>query len=132
MILWYLKGTIKYGLFYKKEEKSNLIDFNDNIYTWDQDDRRSTNVYVFMLGSGGISWYSKKQSVVILSIMKTKFMVVTLYTCQAIWLKKNLEKLISRDNGEVIVCDNNLTIKLFKNLVLHGRNKHIVVKSLTS
>jgi hypothetical protein len=93
MILRYLKGTIKYGLFYKKEEKSNLIDFSDNIYTWDQDDRRSTNVYVFMLGSGAISWYSKKQSIVILSIMKTKFMVVTLYTCQAIRLKKNLEKL---------------------------------------
>jgi hypothetical protein len=93
MILRYLKGTIKYGLFYKKEEKSNLIDFNDNMYTWYQDDRRSTNVYVFMLGSKAISWYSKKQSIVILSIMKTKFIVVTLYTCQAIWLKKNLEKL---------------------------------------
>jgi hypothetical protein len=46
-----------------------------------------------MPGSGAISWYSKKQSIVILSSMKTEFMVMTLYTCQAIWLKKNLEKL---------------------------------------
>jgi hypothetical protein len=34
-ILWYLKYTVKYELFYKKGEKSNLIDYIDNDYARD-------------------------------------------------------------------------------------------------
>lgn len=34
-ILWYLKYTMNYDLFYKKEEKSNLIDFIDSDYVGD-------------------------------------------------------------------------------------------------
>ena len=66
-ILRYLQGTRDFGLFYKKGEKSDLFGFTDSDYAGDQDDRRSTSGYVFMLGTGTVSWSSKKQPIVSLS-----------------------------------------------------------------
>ena len=55
-ILWYLQGTIEFGLYYKRGEKSDLMGFTDSDYARDQDDRRTTSRYVFMLGLGAVSW----------------------------------------------------------------------------
>ncbi|RDX89920.1 hypothetical protein CR513_28286, partial [Mucuna pruriens] len=63
-IFRYLQGTVGYGLFYRKGEKTNLIGFTDSDYAGDQDDRKSTSGYVFMIGSGAVSWSSKKQPIV--------------------------------------------------------------------
>ena len=64
-ILRYLQGTKDFGLFYKKGEKSYLICFVDNDYAGDQDDTKSTSGYVFVLGTGAVSWSlgSKKFSI---------------------------------------------------------------------
>jgi len=48
----------KYGSFYMKREKSDLIGFIDNYYAENQYDIRSICRYVFKLGSGAISWSS--------------------------------------------------------------------------
>ncbi|KAL0440738.1 UNVERIFIED_CONTAM: Secreted RxLR effector protein [Sesamum radiatum] len=65
-ILRYLQRTRNYGIF-KKGEKAILLGFTNSDYAEDQDDRRSTLGYVFMLGTGAISWSSKKQRIVALS-----------------------------------------------------------------
>jgi len=54
-ILRYLQGTKEFGLIYKKGGKSDLIGLTNSDYVWDQDDRKSTLGYVFILGSGAIS-----------------------------------------------------------------------------
>jgi hypothetical protein len=59
-ILRYLQETTSYGLFYKKGKKLDLFDFTDSDYVGDQDDRKSTSGYVFLLGSGIVLWSSKK------------------------------------------------------------------------
>ena len=87
-ILRYLQGTKDCGVFYKKGTRSDLIRFTDSDYAGDQDDRKSTSGYVFMLGSGAISWSSKKQTIVTLSSIDVEFVVATSCACQAIWLKK--------------------------------------------
>ena len=108
---------------------SDLIGFTDSDYAGDQDDRRSTLGYVFMLGTGTISWSSKKQSIVTLSTTEAEFVAATTCACQAIWLRKILEELHLKQVGATtIFCDNNSTIKLSKNPVLHGRSKYIDVK----
>ena len=128
-ILRYLQGTRDFGLFYKKGEKSGLFGFTDNDYVGDQDDRRSTLGYVFMLGTGAVSWSSKKQPIVTLSTTEAEFVAATACACQAIWLKKLLEELqFKEDKPTLIYCDNSSAIKLSKNPVLHGRSKHIDVK----
>lgn len=128
-ILRYLQGTTYYGLFYKKGEKSNLFGFTDSGYAGDIDDRRSTSGYVFMLGSGAVSWSLKKQPIVTLSTTEAELVAATSRAYQAIWLRKILEELQLKQQGATsIYCDNSSTIKLSKNPVLHGRSKHIDVK----
>ena len=128
-IFRYLQGTANYGLFYKKGEKSDLFGFTDSDYAGDLDDRKSTSGYVFMLGSGAVSWSSKKQPIVTLSTTEAEFVAATACACQAIWLKKILEELHFKQEGAIaIYCDSSSAIKLSKNPVLHGRSKHIDVK----
>ncbi|KAL3720851.1 hypothetical protein ACJRO7_005629 [Eucalyptus globulus] len=128
-IFRYLQGTKNFGLFYKKGEKSDLFGFTDSDYAGDVDDRRSTSGYVFMLGSGAVSWSSKKQSIVTLSTTEAEFVAATSCACQAIWLRKILEELqFKQQKATIIYCDNSSAIKLSKNPVLHGRSKHIDVK----
>ncbi|XP_068336581.1 secreted RxLR effector protein 161-like [Pyrus communis] len=59
-ILRYVKGTTGFGVFYKKGEDEELISYTDSDYVGDQDDRKSTSGYVFMMNSGAVSWSSKK------------------------------------------------------------------------
>ncbi|GKV47061.1 hypothetical protein SLEP1_g53999 [Rubroshorea leprosula] len=59
-ILRYLKGTVEYGLFYKKGEKSDMFGFTDSDFARDVDDRKSTSGYVFMMGTTAVSWSSRK------------------------------------------------------------------------
>ncbi|XP_070672122.1 secreted RxLR effector protein 161-like [Malus domestica] len=83
----YLKGTTDFSIFYKKKGRSVLTGFTDSDYAGDLDDRRSTSGHVFMMGSGTISWASKKQQVVTLSTTEAEFIVAATSACQAIWLR---------------------------------------------
>lgn len=80
--LRYLKGTLDFGLFYKKEGNEKLIGYTDSDYAGDQDDRKSTSGYVFMMSSGAVSWSSKKQPVVTLSTTEAKFIAAASSACQ--------------------------------------------------
>ena len=107
----YLQGTKEFGLFYKNGEKSNLFGFTDSDYARDSDDRKSTSGYVFMMGTGVVSWSSKKQPIVTLSSTKTEFVAATACACQAIWLKKILKELHFKEDGPTqIYCDNSSAI----------------------
>lgn len=128
-IFRYLQGTKDDGLFYKRGEKSDLFGFTDSDYAGDSDDRKSTSGYVFMMGTGAVSWSSKKQPIVTLSSTEAEFVAATACACQAIWLKKILKELHFKEDGPTqIYCDSSSAIKLSKNPVLHGRSKHIDVK----
>jgi hypothetical protein len=128
-IFRYLKGTSDFGILYKKGARENLYGFSDSDYAGDQDDRKSTSGYVFMMGSGAISWSSKKQAIVTLSTTEAEFIAAAACACQAIWLKRLLCELGYHQEGPTSIhCDNVSTIKLSKNPVLHGRSKHIDVR----
>ncbi|KAK2387285.1 hypothetical protein QL285_061081 [Trifolium repens] len=61
-ILRYIKGTLELGILYRKGEQVDLIAYSDSDYGGDIDDRKSTSGYLFMLGSGAISWSSREQT----------------------------------------------------------------------
>ncbi|PRQ41856.1 putative RNA-directed DNA polymerase [Rosa chinensis] len=132
-IFRYLKGTIDFGMWYKRETEAGmsvgLYGFTDSDYAGDVDDRKSTSGNVFLLGSGVVSWGSKKQPIVTLSTTEAEFVAATSGACQAIWLRKLLGVLGNNQQGPTdIYCDNVSAIKLSKNPVLHGRSKHIDVR----
>lgn len=68
-------------------------------------------------------------AVVTLSTTKAEFIYVTSSACHALWLRKILKELSHNQcKSTVVYCDNILTIKLSKNLVMHGCSKHIDVR----
>ncbi|KAL9405105.1 hypothetical protein Peur_002077 [Populus x canadensis] len=128
-ILRYLKGTINYGIFYKKNENKQLIAYTDSDYAGDIADGKSTSGYVFILSGGVVSWSSKKQPIVTLSTTEAEFVATTACACQAVWMRRILEKLNHEQEGcTILMCDNSSTIKLSRNPIMHGRSKHIDVR----
>ena len=107
--------------------------YTDSDWAGSIDDSKSTSGYMFHMGSGAISWASKKQPIVSQSIVEAEYIAANAATCQAIWLRKILTDLNEREEGgTTIYCDNISSIALSKNLVFHGRSKHIVQSDITS
>ena len=81
-----------------------MIGFTDSDYVGDQVDRKSTSGYVFLMGSGAISWSSR---IVILSTTEAEFVAATTCASQAIWLRNILKELrFSQEGSTPIYCDN--------------------------
>ncbi|XP_049350171.1 uncharacterized mitochondrial protein AtMg00810-like [Solanum verrucosum] len=57
------------------------------------DDRKSTSGNVFSLGSGAITWSSKKQVTTTLSSSEAEYIATTTSACQCIWLRRILVDL---------------------------------------
>ncbi|GKA99022.1 retrovirus-related pol polyprotein from transposon TNT 1-94, partial [Tanacetum coccineum] len=128
-VLRYVKGTINFGIFYRKGGNKELIGFTDSDYAGDLDDRKSTSGYVFLMSSGAVSWCSTKQPVVTLSTTEAEFIAAASSACQVVWLRRILEKLSQVQHSPTVVyCDNTSAIRLSRNPVMHGRSKHIDVR----
>ena len=125
-ILRYVAGTICLGIWYGYVPNSRLIGFTDSDWARCMEDRKSTSGYAFSLGSGVVSWSSKKQATTALSSSEAEYMAATSLVCQAIWLRRIMEDLGQKQEGATdIFCDNQATIAMSKNPVYHGRTKHI-------
>ena len=123
-----MKGTTELGIYYKKGETTNIVAYTGSDFAGDIDDRKSISGFVFFLGSGAVSWSSKKQPVVTLSTIQAEYIAVATCACQCIWIKRIMETLGFNENHTLILCDNNSAIQLSKNPVFHGRSKHIDVQ----
>eukprot|EP00253_Pinus_taeda_P008547 PITA_08547 len=125
-ILGFVKGTKRFGILYNVSEHSDLVGYTDSVWAGSVDDRKSNSGCVFHMGSGAISWASKKQSIVALSIAEAEYVVATTAACQAVWMRMMFRSLGQEQaKATVIFCDNSSTIALSKNTVFHKRTKHI-------
>ncbi|XP_062100355.1 secreted RxLR effector protein 161-like [Humulus lupulus] len=127
-ILRYIKCTIDYGLMYKKGESCKLVGYFDDDYAGDHDTRRSTTGYMFMLGSGMISWCSKRQPTVSLSTTEAEYRTEAMAAQESTWLiqlMKDLHQPI--DYAMPLYYDNQSAIPLAENPVFHARTKHMEV-----
>ncbi|KAF2306218.1 hypothetical protein GH714_015831 [Hevea brasiliensis] len=88
--LRYLKGTVNYGIHYKKGGDGELLAFTDSDYAGDMEDRKSTSGYVFLMNSSAVSWCSKKQPIVTLSTTEAEFVAAAVCACQGVW-KENFK-----------------------------------------
>eukprot|EP00250_Pteridium_aquilinum_P033780 c6286_g1_i1 orf=12-515(-) len=90
------------------------------------DDRQQI---VFSLGTGAISWSSKRQPTVALSSTEAEYRAACYAACEAIWLRRLLSELGFPQTGSTLVrCDNQSCIALAKNPVFHARTKHIEIQ----
>eukprot|EP00253_Pinus_taeda_P005509 PITA_05509 len=125
-VLMYLSGTCNYGLLYTDISDVTLAGYSDSDWVGNLDDRRSITGYAFSIGSGVISWSSKKQSTVALSSCEAEYQALSAATCEAIWLRRLLSDADeSQKEATSIKTDNQSTIKLAYNPIFHKNTKHI-------
>ncbi|CAI7800040.1 unnamed protein product [Closterium sp. NIES-54] len=91
-------------------------------------DRRSSQGYCFTLGSGVVSWRSTRSSSVSLSTCEAELYAGTMAAQEARWLSFLLAELGYPQPAPTLWCDNESTIHLTKDVVFHGRTKHIEVR----
>ena len=90
-------------------------------------DRSSNSRYVFTLNGGVVSWKSKKQDVIVDSMMMVEYVVAAEADKEALWMKKFITEL-----GVVpivtslvtLYCDNSRAIAQAKEPKAHQKNKH--------
>ena len=123
------RRTSDYGLVYESDKKPRLMGYCDSDYAGDIDDRKSTSGYIFLLGSKPIAWNCCKQKFVALSSYEAEYISSTLAMCQGIWIRRFMQELIGDCVKDFDLCiDNKSAIEISRNLVYHGRTKHIEVR----
>jgi hypothetical protein len=127
-ILRYVKGTIDFGILYGESDALQLTGYTDSDWAGSVDDWKSTTGYVFSLGTGAVSWASKKQHVVSLSSIEAEYRAATKGACEAVWLRRILgDLMLEQTKPTILFCDNQGVLKLAKNPVFHECTKHIDV-----
>ncbi|GKC86888.1 hypothetical protein Tco_1147537 [Tanacetum coccineum] len=84
--------------------------------------------YVFTVGGTAVSWMSKIRKCVAMSTTKGEYMDIAEASKELVWLKNFLKELDRAQTKCVLYCDNQSAIRLVKNLVFHGRTKHIKIR----
>ncbi|GKV35120.1 hypothetical protein SLEP1_g43434 [Rubroshorea leprosula] len=128
-ILRYVKGTTNFGVLYKRSTNVKLIGFTDSDWAGSEEDMKSTSGQCFSIGSGVISWSSKKQDSVAKSTAEAEYIAASLAADQAVWFKKLMNDLKQPQmHPTELFCDNLSAVAIVKNPILHGRTKHIKIK----
>jgi hypothetical protein len=127
-ILRYLKGTRTMSLTLGGMKPIMLVGHCDADYANDAG-RKSIMGYTFSLGSGAISWSSRKQKVVALSSTESEYITASEGAKDACWLRMLLRGIsVLVDSATTLFCDNNSAIVLANDQSLHIRAKHIDVR----
>jgi hypothetical protein len=80
----YLRGTVRFGLRYVKGDGVRLLGYLDSNWADRAVDRNITYGGFFILGSAVVSWFSKRQTFVALSLVDVEHMVASLAICEDI------------------------------------------------
>jgi hypothetical protein len=124
-VLRYLKGTRLMSLTLGGTQPIALVGHGDTDYANDAS-RKSIMGYTFSLGSGAISWASRKQKVVAVSSTESEYIAASEGAKDACWLRMLLRGLtVPVNSATTLFCDNNSAIVLANDQSLHIRAKHI-------
>ena len=76
-----------------------------------------------------VSWFSKKQSSIVLYTAESEYVVVASYCTQLLWMMQTLQDIqITCTPPISIFCDNKSAISISKNPIMHLKTKHIPIK----
>jgi hypothetical protein len=89
-IFRYLKGTMKYGLWYPRNQNFQLSIFSDVDWANCVDERKRTSGGALFLGDSLVAWLSKNQGYISLSTIKGKYITATTCCTQVLWMIQTL------------------------------------------
>jgi hypothetical protein len=128
-VLRYLKGTRTHALTLGGNNPLALSGYSDSDYANCVDNSRSIGGYCFTLGSGMISWSSRKQSTVADSSCYAEYIALHNASHEVVFLRQLLEGLRLLPSGPShLLCDNDAASRLSEDHVWHSHTKHIRVK----
>ena len=110
-----------------------LYAYSDVDFAGDSDDRCSTSRYRIFLGAKAVSWSSRKQSVIILSSTKSKYITLTEVMCKIMWMCHFLkEPDIMYKEPTTIFIDNKGAIASNQKTLYHMKNIEVSITSSKS
>ncbi|CAI7797143.1 unnamed protein product, partial [Closterium sp. NIES-54] len=125
--LRYLVDTADRVIRYERQGGEQVVGYTDSDWGGETDGK-SRSAYIFKLGGGAISWYSKKQDSVAASVSEAEYKALSEGAKEAIWLRSLLAEMHVGDGGAIpLLCDNEAAVSFAHNPVLHQRTKHIKV-----
>ena len=107
-IFRYLKGTKYYDILFNGEKC--LKTYVDLDYTNDKETRRSTTGFIYFMGSGPTSWYSKLQKCVATSIAEAEYYGLCECAKQALWYRNILGEIKDQRECIKIYIDNQAAV----------------------
>ena len=106
-ILKYLKGMIKTRIHYDRSSHARLIGYSNSDWGENKDDQHSTSGQVFTLANGAISWRSRRQKTVALSVAEAEYMELAETAKQAAWLRSFSQEIGRTPTHPTTICANN-------------------------
>jgi hypothetical protein len=91
-------------------------------------DGHSTTGWLVKIGSGPVSWCSKKQSIVALSSTESEYIAAGSAVQELLWLRGMLRELGAAPATTTVFCDNQGAKALAESSRQHARTKHINVR----
>lgn len=119
-IFCYLKATRDVGILYIGEQGGDLPirGYSDSDWAGDYVIRKSTSGFIFMLYSGAVSWCLKHQTTIALSSTEAKYVVLSLTSKEAMWLRLLLKELgllqSAEQHTEIKVIDESIRASKIK------------------
>ena len=127
-IIKYVKVIADFGVWYSKDTNNVLAGYFDADWAGNADDRKSTSGGCFYVGNDLVSWMSKKQNSISLSIAKAEYIVTGSCCTQLLWMQKLLLDYGICQEHLTIYCNNTSAINISKNSVQNSRTKHIEIR----
>jgi hypothetical protein len=115
-------------LWYPKGSTFDLLGYSDSDYAGCKVDQNSTTGTCQFLGRSLLSWSSKKQNSVALSMAEAEYVVAGACCAQLLWMKQTLSDYGCEFRKIPLLYDNESAIKLANNSVQHSRTKHIDIR----
>jgi hypothetical protein len=87
--------------------------YTDSDWAGSAVDRKSTSKCCFSLGSGMISWLSRKQTSVAISTAEAEYIAASVASREQVWLRKLLARIFDLELDPTLIhCDNQSCVKL--------------------
>ena len=128
-VVRYLKGSRDLELILGGDNDIRITGFTDSDWANCPDTRRSVGGFLFTLGSGPVSWQSKRQRTVATSSCEAEYTAAFEASKEAIWLRTLLSSIgLSPTSATTLLCDNIAAITLSEDPAFHARVKHFDIR----
>jgi len=123
-VFHYLAGTYDHTLTYGAE-RHELLGYTDADGA-SQEHRHAISGYAFLIDGGAVSWMSRKQELVTLSIAEAEYVAAIHAAKECIWLQHLIHELFpSLISQTTLHCDNQAALALAVDDNYHAHTKHI-------